>query len=95
MKLQATQVDLGDDAGLHFLELQRFRNVIDTSGLEAIDFIFRFSFSFSQCGHKNDRDGPGAFVGLQMPAYFESIHFRHHDVQQDEVGLTLAGGFYA
>ena len=39
--------------------------------------------------HHDDRDVRGLGIGLEPAADFETVHARHHDVEQHDVGLFL------
>ena len=47
--------------------------------------------SVGTCSNQDDRDEGNRRVGLQPTADFEPVHLRHHDVEKDEVGQSIAG----
>ena len=51
----------------------------------------QLGFMIIESGHHNHRNVPGGRIGLEVRDGFETIHARHHDVQQDEVRLISRG----
>ena len=57
------------------------------AGLEAGDDVLRVR----HCGHEDDRREGGVLDLLQPAADLDTVDLRHHDVEQDQVGLRVAG----
>ncbi len=57
------------------------------SGLEATDTVF----TAIKSRHQNHRNMTGCRIVFQTPASLEPVHHRHHNIQQDKIGLFGAG----
>ena len=74
--------------------VDRFVEEVVRARLEALDAIR----DLVERGNHDDGNVMGARIGLQPPADFETVHLRHHHVQQDDIDMTLgadAQGFGA
>ncbi len=69
--------------------IKRFRNIVFGSRLDAaydaVDLV--------ECRDHNDRDMLDSRIILQSEQYFETIHIRHHQVQQDQVEISFGQKF--
>ena len=72
-------------AGQHFFQAKRFGNIVHAADLKPLYHIFCSRFG----GDKYDWNIPSRLIVLQPSADFDSIHLRHHDIQQNQVGLYL------
>ena len=66
-----------------FVEIDRLGDVVHRPHAESLELALLGRPS----GDENDRDRAGFLVGLQALADFDPVHVRHHDVEQDQVGL--------
>src|SRR5210317_1627905 len=73
---------MGFDAGFQYLVVDGLGDVVHSTQLEPPDNIIVLAHG----GEKYDGDIPGALIAFQAPAHFQAVDFRHHDVEQDQVG---------
>lgn len=76
------------DFGEQFPRIDGFAEVADCPHLPA-SLFFRL---FGLCAEKNHGNRPRDLGELEPTAYFESINVGHHDVEQNQVRLRIAGG---
>ena len=66
--------------------LERLGQIVVTAGLETIDDVARVGLGRDQDdGHETKR-----CVLLELLEHRDAVELRHHDVEQDEIGLELA-----
>ena len=65
--------------------VDRLGEEIVGAGIEPRDAVGRLV----ERGDHHDRHMGGLGIGLDAAADFEAVHARHHDVEQDDVGLVL------
>ena len=70
------------DPGIDDRRTERFGDVIDRAQFEPFHLIFDIAHG----GDKEDRNLPRQRILLQLPADRVAIHFRHHDIQENQVG---------
>src|SRR5580704_841555 len=80
------QLEVGIHARLRFFELEGLGDVIDSAGLESPHLVFERV----QRAQENHRNPGKEFAGLQPFADFIAVHFRHIDVQEDQVRRLLS-----
>ena len=66
--------------------LERLGEIVVAAGLEAMDDVARVGFG----GHEDDRDEAKRCIPLELLQHRDAVELRHHDVEQDEIGLELA-----
>lgn len=71
------------NAGKEELEVERFDDIVDGAGTEAVELG---SFA-GHSGEEDHGDLGGSFVGRNLSAEFHPIHRGHRDVTNDEVGM--------
>ena len=65
--------------------LERLGQVVVAAGFEAGDDILGVGLG----GHQDDRDEPVRRVLLEPLHDLDAVELRHHDVEQDQIGLEL------
>jgi len=86
--LEASQSDMRVNAGLHFFELERLRNVIDAACPKAQKFVLRVVHSAEE--NHGDRRKPR--IRFEPVADFVSGHLGHIDIQKNQVRWLFGGG---
>ena len=76
------------DTGQHDGRRNRLGDVVDGAQGQAQLLVGHFAHG----GHKNHGYGGRGGIGLQRAAHVVATHARHHDVEQDQIGLVAAGG---
>ena len=76
------------DAGQHHRWADGFGDVVDGPEAEAELFILDTGLG----RQKDDRNVAGLGILLQLATDLVAIHLRHHDIEQDQIRLRLAGG---
>src|SRR6516164_6752329 len=71
------------DAGQQLADGKRLGNIIVGTKLEADNFVH----FLAACGQHNHRNGRA--LGLQLLADVQATHFRHHHVEDHEVGRVV------
>lgn len=66
-----------------FLFVERFGYEIAGSDMESFDDVLRSV----ECGNENDRDMAGVGRTFHDPGDLETVHHRHHDVEQKQIGF--------
>jgi hypothetical protein len=77
----------GAHARQQLKRVKRFRNVVVGAGIETGHFVILGCFG----GQKNDGNSFVFFARSQPFDDFESIHFWHHEIEQDDVRLETSG----
>jgi hypothetical protein len=67
--------------------VEGLRDVVVAAGVEADHHVL----DARSRGQQQDRDRPGGLVTLQTPRHLDSVYSRHHDIEQEQVRMTLAG----
>ena len=67
--------------------VHRLGQILVTTRLQTRDHVLRISLG----GDEDDRHERQRGVGLEPPAHLDPVDTRHHDVQQNEVGVLPAG----
>lgn len=82
-------LDVFDDLGKVFALF----DVVHCSGLAGEFFVDPggFLLRLTVVGEKNDFDGGGARLLLELGQRLDTIHLRHLDVQQDKIGFIFFG----
>ncbi len=78
------ETELRLDARQGFIEIDGFRDIVDRADAEALDLALLGGAG----GDENDRDGLRLEVRLQPLAHFNAVHFRHHDIEENQIGLV-------
>ena len=77
----------GFDAGLKFLEIEGFGQVVVGAGVEATDLVLR---SAKGRQHQN-RNSCGAVIAPQALTQGQTVDLREHQVEQDQIRCVLQG----
>ena len=77
------RLDPGDERGL----VDRLGQIFVGARFEPGDDVLGVGF----CGDQDDRHERQIGVGLQLPADFDAVELRHHDVEQDQIRKLLRG----
>ena len=85
------QAQLRFDAGQGFVEVDGLGDVVHRADIEALELAFLGGAR----GDEDDGDGVGVGIFLEAFAGFDAVHFRHHHVEEDEVGRDAADGLEA
>ena len=67
--------------------VDRLGEILVGPGLEPGDDVFRVGHR----RHQNDRDERRTLLFLERAADLDTVDLRHHDVEQDQIGLRLMG----
>ena len=86
--LLRTDPQMGLHPGINLLQLERLRHVVRPTQTER----FHLVHGLMSCAHEDDRYLCQQLIGLDLPAEFIAVHFRHVDVQQNQVGRFHPGG---
>src|SRR5205814_3492172 len=74
-------------AAEHLGQLERLGNVIDTAGVEACQTVLQII----QGSHEDDGNVLGGCSALEAATDGKAVLFRHHDIEQDEIGQLAFG----
>ena len=77
----------GADAEQQFPDVERLDHIVIRPQLEAEDTVH----VFAPCRQHDDGDAHRAGVAFEFAADREPVHFRKHEVKQDEIRLAGAG----
>lgn len=77
---------MGAHAGAHLIDVERLCNVVRGSEVEAFHLVRQFAHHRDE----QDRNAVGPGHGLDAPAYLVTVHLRHQDVEQHEIGRGCA-----
>lgn len=75
------EIQMGTDPVAEDGQSNGFGNVVDSPKVKSFGLIG----GLVHCGDKYDGDIFGVAVCFEVPADLIAIHFRHHDIQQDEI----------
>ena len=75
----------GANTGQQFVAAEGFDQVVIGTGVESANAVFDLAFR-GQHENRSVLTEP-----TQLAGHRESVELRHHDVEQDQVGLLLAG----
>ena len=81
--------EVGVDAGEKFVGIEGLGDIINGAEFKAAHDVLGVGFS----GEKDDGDFAPLGIGSDLAAGFETVHFRHHDIEEDEVGLEAGEKF--
>src|SRR5580698_6218156 len=77
---------MGFYARVNFLEPEGLGNVIRPAGFKRLNLVI----GFVQRAQENNGNGGKLRGRLYVFAYFIAVHFRHVDVQENQIRLALA-----
>ncbi len=86
LALAALEFEVGNDACPDLFDLKGFCYIIHSTGGKCLHFVYRFV----ERTDENHGNSGQAFILFQHPADLITVHFRHHNVQKDEVRLEPA-----
>ena len=86
--LHAFHGQVGLDPRQHDRRTDWLGDVVDRSELKSAGFVTDLGLG----GQENDRNRPCNRVFLESLADFVTVHLRHHDVEQDQVGRCVRTG---
>ena len=67
--------------------LEGLGQIVVAAGIQPLDHVARIGFG----GDKDDRDRSQRAVLLEHAHHGDAVELRHHDVEQDQVRLEVAG----
>ena len=85
---RSPQRDVGFDAGQHLFEQERLGHVVRAADFERLDHVG----PVGPRGHKDHGHSLRVFRRPELPADFVSVHARHVDVEQDQIGQVVLDG---
>ncbi|QTK80679.1 hypothetical protein AT6N2_C3188 [Agrobacterium tumefaciens] len=75
------------DAGAQLVDIDRFRQIIDTAGVQRPHDMF----GLRQAGHEDNRHLRHRRIGLEASAGLETVHGGHDGIEQDDIGRDALG----
>jgi hypothetical protein len=84
----AAELEVGAETGVHLLDVERLGDEVDAAGREGLQAIQ----PIVEGADENHRRSAQALVPDDETTELVSVHFRHADVEEDDIRRIAAGG---